>query len=228
MFDRMVVVSFGARLRVCSWAVLGGGVGWTRQVAWIEVRNADLPPSVDPRDHALARLRAAGVEGETVGLLTSRRVTAYELASRRDGELAAHAVATVGLGNALRAGDAASDAANAGTINLLVAVSTPLTGEGLLEATAIATEAKTAAVLEAGVLSRSSGKPATGSGTDCTVFACRDGADPLTYAGKHTRIGALVGAVAYHAVREGVRGWLQEHRESAPRDVPREAEAASR
>lgn len=216
VLDRMMVASLRARVRTCSWAVLGGGIAWARHVAWIEVRNAELPPSVNPRDHALARLRAAGVEGETIGLLTSRRVTEYQVASRSDGDLGAHAVATVSLGNALRAGDPSSVRGPLGTINLFVVISTPLTDEGLFEASAIATEAKTAAVLEAGILSRSTGRPATGTGTDCTVLACCDGVDPGSYAGKHTRIGELVGAVAYQVVREGVHGWLQEQRDSTP------------
>jgi adenosylcobinamide amidohydrolase len=129
-----------------------------------------------------------------------------------DGELVARAVATVGLGNALRAGDPAGVAGRIGTINLLVHVSAPLTDEALLEASAIATEAKAAAVLEAQITSRRTGRPATGTGTDCTVLACTPAPRRReAYAGKHTRIGALVGAAAHCVVREGVRRWLEEN-----------------
>ena len=90
--------------------------------------------------------------------------------------------------------------------------------EGLLEASAIATEAKTAAILEAGVLSRRSGRPATGTGTDCTVVTCTRGPAPDSYAGKHTTVGSLVGAAVESAISQGVARWLEENaprRESA-------------
>ncbi len=122
----------------------------------------------------------------------------------------ARCVATVGLGNALRAGDPAGIAGRIGTINLLVHVDVPLTAVGLLEACAIATEAKTAAVHEAGIVSRRSGRPATGTGTDCTVVTCATVGVPLAYAGKHTRVGALVGAAVEKAIASGVERWLSE------------------
>jgi adenosylcobinamide amidohydrolase len=209
--DRMLVVSFGARVRVCSWAIIGGGFAHASHVAWIEVRDEELRPPTDPRAYAERRLRAENVE-DAIALLTSRRVATFCDHALADGGIEARAIATVGLGNALRAGDPSGVAGRIGTINLLVHVSSPLTDEALLEASAIATEAKTAAVLEAGVTSRRSGRPATGTGTDCTVLACALGARRgEAYAGKHTRVGALVGAVSHHAVREGVDRWLVEN-----------------
>jgi adenosylcobinamide amidohydrolase len=209
---RMLVVSFGAPMRACSWAIVGGGFTRVRHVVWMEVNDAELRPPVDPRALARERLRVQRMDGTAIGLLTSRRVASFEHGTLHDGDLAAHAVATVGLGNALRAGDPAGVAGRIGTINLLVQVSAPLTEEGLLEASAIATEAKTAAVMEAGVTSRHTGRPATGTGTDCTVLACpADGARREPYAGKHTRMGALVGAVTHQVVGEGVRRWQEEN-----------------
>ncbi len=214
--DRMLVVSFGARTRACSWAIVGGGFASVRHVAWVEVEEAELRPPVDPRVLARERLRVEGLAGEVVVLLTSRRVASFEDCALEDGELAARAVATVGLGNALRAGDPAGVAGRIGTINLLVHVSAPMTDEALLEASAIATEAKTAAVIEAGSRSRRTGLAATGTGTDCTVLAGAPGEGRgERYAGKHTRVGALVGAAADRVVREGVRRWLLEKTGSA-------------
>jgi adenosylcobinamide amidohydrolase len=210
--DRMLLVSFGGRVRACSWAIVGGGFARARHVAWIEVQDAELRPPVDPRVLACERLRAEGLEGDVIGLLTSRRVATFEECAMEDGEVVARAVATVGLGNALRAGDPAGVAGRIGTINLLVHVSAPLTDEAILEASAIATEAKTAAVLEAQITSRRTGRPATGTGTDCTVLACTPAPGRReVYAGKHTRTGALVGAAAHRVVRAGVRRWLEEN-----------------
>jgi adenosylcobinamide amidohydrolase len=97
-----------------------------------------------------------------------------------------------------------------GTINLLVRVSAPLTEEALAETLALAAEARTLAVLEAGVRSLRSGLPATGTGTDCVVVAAppaEPGGEPLAYAGKHTAVGHLVGAVVEEAVRTGIEAW---------------------
>jgi len=209
---RMLVVSFGERVRACSWAVLGGGFATASHVAWVEVRDDELRPPVEPCALARERLRAEGVGGDVVTLLTSRRVASYETHVLVERDLWVRAVGTVGLGNALRAGDPAGVAGRIGTINLLVYASAPLTDEALLEANAIATEAKTAAVLEGGIVSRRTGRAATGTGTDCTVIACATSAGRRErYAGKHTRLGALVGAAAHHVVREGVRRWLEEN-----------------
>jgi adenosylcobinamide amidohydrolase len=204
--ERTLVVSFAARVRACSWAIVGGGFTWARHVAWLEVRDDELRPPVDARDYARARLRAAGLD-DAVALLTSRRVATFESHAIDD----VRAVATVGLGNALRAGDPAGVAGRIGTINVHVHIGAPLSDAALVEASSVATEAKTAAVLEAGVASRVSGRAATGTGTDCAVITCVAGARTEAYAGKHTRIGALVGATAFHVVDRGVRRWLAEN-----------------
>jgi len=151
-----------------------------------------------------------------VGLLTSRSLARYEETDASWGNLSARCIATVGLGNALAAGDPPGPAARIGTINVLCRVSVPLGEEALLEALAIATEAKTAAVLASGASSIMSGEPATGTGTDCIVVAAPDRTgNAETYAGKHTATGHLVGTTVREAVARGARAWLAERRELA-------------
>jgi adenosylcobinamide amidohydrolase len=207
-----LLASFGAPVRACGWAVLGGGLTVVRHVAWLEVRNSDLGVHVDPRRLLVDRFAAEGLE-PGVGLLTSRSVAAYERADvTRDG-VGASCIATVGLSNALRAGDPPAGAYRAGTINILVHVDAPLTDEGIIEANAIATEAKTAVVLEAGLRSRETARRATGTGTDCTVVTCTYPslhAEATPYAGKHTAAGSVVGAAVEQAVGRGVRRWLED------------------
>ena len=208
--DRWLVASFSAPVRACSWAIVGGGFTEIDNVAWCEVSDADLRPPVDARGFLVERLRARRLS-RAIGLLTSRSVTTYSDAVVAAQGAQARCIATVGLGNALRAGDPAGVVGRIGTINVLVHVDVPLTNEGLLEASAIATEAKAAAVLEAGVLSRRTGRAATGTGTDCTVITCATGRTPASYAGKHTNVGFLVGSAAERAVSEGVTRWLEGH-----------------
>jgi adenosylcobinamide amidohydrolase len=207
-----LVVSFDAPVRACSWAIVGGGLVETRSVAWIEVRNADLGPHVEPRQLVLERFRSAGLE-PGIALLTGRSVATHEEAIVSIDQTTVRCVATVGLSNALRAGDPAHASPAIGTINLLAYVDQPLSDEGLIEASAIATEAKCVAMLESGVRSRLSGRPATGTGTDCIVVAsARAGPSQRLepYAGKHTVIGSAVGAAVERAVAGGVRRWREE------------------
>jgi adenosylcobinamide amidohydrolase len=212
--DRWLLTSFASPVRACSWAIVRGGLVDAEHVAWLEVRDDELRPPVDARELLRERLQERGLEN-AVGLLTSRRVATYRDVARESSGVRARCIATVGLGNALRAGDPPGVSGRIGTINLLLHVDAPLTDVALLEASAIATEAKAAAVLEAGISSRRSGRPATGTGTDCTVVTC-----PLpqvrtraaSYAGKHTAIGSVVGEATWQAVRDGIAAWLAERR----------------
>ncbi len=211
--DRWLVASFATPVRACSWAIVRGGLVDARHVAWLEVRDGDLRPPLDPRRLLRDRLKAEGLV-DAVGLMTSRSVASYADTIAEEPDARARCLATVGLGNALRAGDPPGVSARIGTINLLVHVETALSDEALLEASAIATEAKAAVLLEAGLRSRRSGLPATGTGTDCTVITCPRAlraTRSVRYAGKHTAIGSVVGAAVAEAVARGTRRWLDEN-----------------
>lgn len=191
--------------RCLSWAIVGGGFCDTEQVSWMEVRNADLPPGVDPRALLSRRMQERGLSG--VGLLTSRALDAYVQTSAQWQDVRATCIATVGLGNALRAGDPLCDVRPVGTINVLCHVSVPLCDEALLEGIALMSEAKALAVREGQVVSIASGAPASGTGTDCLVIS-----SPPTsllrrselYAGKHTAVGHVIGAAVAQAIARGV------------------------
>jgi adenosylcobinamide amidohydrolase len=209
---RLLVVRFAEPQRVASWAILGGGLSRTPTVAWVEVRDADLRPGVDARDVARARLDAAGV-ADAVVLLTSRDLRAYVDVRHRFADRSCRCVATVGLGNALRAGDPPGAAGRIGTINILCEVSARLTDEALLEALALASEARALAIREAYVPSQRTGEPSSGTGTDCIVIAAPQTGEHESYAGKHTAIGHVIGRAVYDAVRSGAEQWLRERRE---------------
>jgi adenosylcobinamide amidohydrolase len=206
---RALVARFRSAHRVCSWAIVGGGLRTARAVAWVGVRDDELRPPVDARAFLRARLRECAA-ADAVGLLTSRTLDTFVDVTREHGGARARAIATVGLGNALRAGDPPGPAARIGTINVLCRVDVALHDDALLEAMSIATEARTCAVLDAAVPSRRTGLPATGTGTDCIVIACpaRDARE--AYAGKHTRVGHLVGASVMEAVGRAAAAWKRE------------------
>jgi len=210
--DRWLVASFANPVRACSWAIVRGGLVDAEHVAWLEVRDEELRPPVDATELLRERLCEQGLQN-AVGLLTSRRVSTYRDVVSESSGIRARCIATVGLGNALRAGDPPGVTGRIGTINILLHVDVPLTDVALLEASAIVTEAKAAAVLEAGITSRRSHRPATGTGTDCTVVTCprpRARLRGASYAGKHTLIGSLLGQATAQAVADGIAAWLSE------------------
>ncbi len=218
--ERVLAVRFGAEQAFVSWAIVNGGRTRGRAVVWHYVDEYALGPKTDPEALLRGVLDGAGLGG-AVGLLTSRSLATYS--ERRCGlaGLEARCIATVGLSNALRAGDPpvedASDAEgrHAGTINLLCHVATPMREEAMLEALALAAEARSTAVLEAAVPSRRSGAPSSGTGTDCIVIAAplgdaASGEAAIRFAGKHTVAGHLIGAVVHDAIVEGIARWNRE------------------
>lgn len=205
---RWLITNFACPQQVLSWAIVGGGRRIAQVVAWYWVRERELRPPVDARDFLHRRLTEAEMP-DAVGLLTSRDLDTYVAVERRRDPFAVRCIATVGLGNALRVGDPPGPVARIGTINLVCCLSHPVAEEALVEALALAAEARTAAVLEAAVPSRMTGRPATGTGTDCIVVAAPVASAPVRYVGKHTVFGSLIGAAVVDATRRGVGQWTQ-------------------
>jgi len=93
-----------------------------------------------------------------------------------------------------------------GTINTLLFLSSPLSDGGLTRAAVTMTEAKTSALNELAVGSRSSWRLATGTGTDQFAIACPlNGSGQRTWTGKHTKAGELIGLAVREATLEALR-----------------------
>jgi adenosylcobinamide amidohydrolase len=202
-----LVAEFASRQTMLSWSLTRPGFVSSRKVAWLQVRNADLPLDVDPIALLETKMAEAGHE-DAVQLMTSRTVRKHHLAAASFGEANASCLATVGLGNAGRVGGVPGVSMPAGTINLLAHVDRPLSPAALIEAMSIATEARTAAIIDLDW--RLDGKPVTGTGTDCIVVAAPEGEKPEQFAGLHTNVGAAIGRAVYHAVRQGGELWVTE------------------
>ena len=203
----------GPGWRMVSTAVVGGGIGprsW-----WLNAKVAKDYHHPDPAAHVreIAGLVGAGPGGGSehwpgggVGMLTAADVTRWTCASS-DG---ASAVATVGLGLPVWA--AASDAVVAretGTINVLVRVPVPLSDAALVNAVVTATEAKTQALLEAGV-------PGTGTSSDAVCVACPDPAVLADlrveeYGGPRSPWGLRIARAVHEAVALGTADWTAQH-----------------
>jgi adenosylcobinamide amidohydrolase len=195
---------------VClSHAPYRGALRAARSVIIHETRNDELGLDVDPI--ALLAARMAAIDPRGVGMLTSRRVAAAVVHETKSAELGAVALVTAGLSNAVRVGDAPGPLEGWGTINIACHVDTPLSTPALIEALAIAVEARTSAVLDARVRSRRSASDATGTGTDCiAILAPRRGPTRALYAGKHTAIGHVIGAAVQRATATAIASWQAE------------------
>ena len=203
--------------KTVSWAIMGGGRGVHRNIAWLHVNNDELGPSTCPRRFLRHERSACGLEGRLI-LLTSAYLEHVQFHRTRIGDVEAFTLATVGLGNALRVGDAINSKGSTdckiGTINIGCWINQSLTESAMYEALSLMSEAKTVAVSELGIRSLASGEPATGTGTDCKVIACATATATATggtvhrYAGKHTAVGSAIGTAVATAVSRGVKLWL--------------------
>ncbi len=193
----------GREMQVLSWAINRPGFVMARRILWREVRNADLPQDMDVRQWFKGELHARGEDG-CVAFLTSRDVTCYTQSTVTTEGVTAESVATVGLSNAERVGSRVErQMQDWGTINIAVRLSCGLSQTALIEAITIAAQARTAAIIEAG-LALPTGL-ATGTGTDCIAVAAPKGTEE--YAGLHTSIGAALGAAVYDATTRGAQEW---------------------
>ena len=193
----------GQPMQVLSWAINRPGFVTAQHIVWREVRNADLPRGMDVVAWYRSELEARG-HADAVSFLTSRDITCFHEVRAQAGTTTARCVATVGLSNAERIGHRMDRSGmDWGTINVAVAVDTALSQTGLIEMLTIATQARTAATMEAGIMLPNG--VATGTGTDCIAVAAPAGSQD--YAGLHTEIGEAVGAAVYRATSQGAAEW---------------------
>ena len=208
-----LIVRLPANCRALGWSLARPGFAETSTVAWLEVRNADLTPDVDPLRLLREKLAARGLD-DAVAFMTSRDIRRHHVALRQAEGVTAACVATVGLANGETIGARRRVEAFPGTINTLVHVSRPLAGAAFIEAISIVAQARTAALFDTAHLRP--GPRITGTGTDCIVVAAPLGPDAESCAGLHTAIGEAIGGAVYDAVREGAEVWSAEMAQPGP------------
>jgi adenosylcobinamide amidohydrolase len=177
--------------------VAGGGIGPRR---W--VLNAQVAPGysrTDPAAHVAELAADLGLAGAGVGLLTAASVT--DMVEREeDGVCVA---ATVGLRvptwAAAPSGTVDHELApiwRPGTINIIVSVPVPLGAAAYVNAVITATEAKTQALLDAGIR-------ATGTASDAICIAAPMAGEQEDFAGPRSVWGARIARAVHSAVNAG-------------------------
>lgn len=152
--------------------------------------------------------------GKATGIGTAADMENAAVVTETYRELSVTACVTAGIkGNAGCAGDPAfyyepdlEAAERPGTINILLFLGAAMPPGILTRALVTCTEAKTAALRELLAGSRYSMEPATGTGTDSTIITA-DSSAPVFFhsAGKHSKLGELIGRVVKAAVKEALR-----------------------
>jgi adenosylcobinamide hydrolase len=226
-----LVIDLKGRKRVLSSAPQGGGL---RLASYILNHQVDANPAsvssgavslCDPAQSLRELAARLGIRATTVGLMTAVPMTQLVTARAASDGLWVECFATVGVTNAVRAGEWPPQGSvgkrlekdKPGTINLILITNGSLSQAAMVGAVQVATEAKSGVLCDHGVLSCQSSRAATGTGTDAVVIACSlRGQGPLhVYSGTHTVIGALIGRVVTDCVTHGLakaQSWQESHR----------------
>ncbi len=226
--EKIVFARFLAPHRVISTCSVGGGLRDDLEALY---NHQDCEPQGHLHgSHELAiddplayRERVGGAHGllaeRCATLGTAANINCLAIAVDRFRELEVIAACTGGVGtNAGRVGDPASvyeweghfegTAGQAvsqphGTINTMLFINQELSAGAMVRTVMTATEAKAAILQELAVNSRYSDGLATGTGTDQIAVASRlTGKAPLTWAGKHSKLGELVGRTVHDAIKQ--------------------------
>ena len=221
---RALIARLAGRRRVLSTSALNGGIrdGLTAVFNQDCKENGDkMTPLKAPTYEEHLSLVAAELRLDpllSTGLTTAADMENVSVVSESYGRLTVTATVTGGIDvNGGRVGDPADwheesgvsvpaeKGPPGGTINILLFISAQLPESALTRALVTCTEAKTAALQELLAPSCYSSGIATGSGTDGTVIVS-DLTSPLrlTYAGKHAKLGELIGRTVMRAVKEAL------------------------
>ena len=147
----------------------------------------------------------------STGLITLAEMYNLSITSKSFRNLEVTAISTAGVRtNASKAGDPASywqenGMYHFGTINIIVLINVNLSKSTLMEAFMTATEAKTVALNNLKIPSQYSNGYATGTGTDgLCIFSDIDSEEVITNAGKHSKLGELIGKAVIESVTKAI------------------------
>jgi adenosylcobinamide hydrolase len=213
--DRIVLRS-EQPLRFIASTTVGGGIGAARAVLALRVArnfNCDNPPALLRHEAA-----ALGLDGRFIGFLTALELERAALLESDEPRLLV--LVTAGTSNAATPGRSPVARLRPGTINTLALVDARLTPAALLATVQVATEAKTLALLEAGVRTPE-GDIATGTSTDALAIGHTGRGPRVEYAGPVTALGHALGALVTKAVRISLDGGNVTSEPDEPPSPPR-------
>lgn len=219
-YKNSIVVSFTDERKVLSTSHLNGGYRDDLKYVFNHDINSGMGLKCDiTSDVYEQHMRLLSAElgldpNVSAGLLTAASMENAAIRSERYDDLTVTAIVTGGVEmNGGRVGDPAffherqgeTIEVTYGTINILLYIDADLPAETMTRALITCTEAKTAALQELMAGSRYSRGLATGSGTDGAAIICNSkSSSRLIYAGKHSKLGELIGRTVKTALKEAL------------------------
>ncbi|MBE1461328.1 adenosylcobinamide amidohydrolase [Kibdelosporangium phytohabitans] len=191
----MLMWSMPEGTRAISTGVVGGGINPCR---WVVNVRVEYEYHRDPVEHLTGLAADWHLAGPGTGLLTAARLKDFTTGTDGDAEC----VTTVGLTHPVYAAAPDHSAEWApGTINTVCWVPVGLSDAALVNTVVTATEAKTQAMIDAGIAG-------TGTPSDAIVVCCpQDGDEP--YGGPRSQWGQRLANAVYQATFAGSVQWLR-------------------
>ena len=210
-----IIINFSGERNVLSTSPHNGG--YRKNLKWVFNQGGETDGKLKAptyAKHIALTAQDLGIDPAfACGLTTAAFVENVSIKSQTYKDTTVTAVVTGGIEvNGGRAGDPAtwheSDGHavfTGGTINIMLYINVNLSQGAMARSIITATEAKTAAIQELMASSRYSDGLATGSGTD-GIIVVSNAQSPvkLTEAGKHFKLGELIGQTVIAAVKEAL------------------------
>ena len=220
-YQKSIVVNFTGMRRVLSTSPNNGGFREDLTAVFnndgtIGAGMASTLRAPTYGEHMALVSEELGLDPDTsAGISTAAQMENVSIKTESYKDITVTAIVTGGVEvNGGRVGDEASwdelekkpvEKPHLGTINIMLFINTDLTPGALIRSLVTCTEAKTAALQELMAPSRYSRGLATGSGTDSTtIVANAESPITLEYAGKHCKLGELIGKSVKEAVKEAL------------------------
>ncbi|MBQ7418576.1 MAG: adenosylcobinamide amidohydrolase [Acidaminococcaceae bacterium] len=218
-YDKSITIFFKGKRKVLSTSVFNGGYheNYTAVFNHDAKQGSGMPCEMlapTYTEHMQILSRRLGLDPDMVtGMGTAADMENAAIETLSYENLTVTAIVTGGIEtNGGRVGDPATffkpleKPDRAGTINIMLVLDTDMPQGTLARALVTCTEAKTAAIQELLEGSKYSNGIATGSGTDTTIVVANS-ESPLYLegAGKHSKLGELIGRTVKQAVKEALR-----------------------
>lgn len=207
-------VKFNVKRNGISTSKLNGGFSSNFSSVFnhhLSQENIDYLENHDLQDYLIQKCLSLNIDSSySTGLTTLAKMKNVSIVTKAYKNLEVISITTAGVRtNAVRAGDPGAfyeENGKFGTINTIILINANLGYETLLDAFMTATEAKTVALNDLKIPSQYSNGYATGTGTDgLCVFSNLESNNLLTNAGKHSKLGELVGQAVVESVKKAIK-----------------------
>ncbi|WP_348519819.1 adenosylcobinamide amidohydrolase [Bacillus sp. 165] len=203
----IISVQVAQPLKTLSSALVGDGFVWVAN--FVNRHVSSFYECSDPKEEMQQFLQSQGWSSqECVGMMTAASLEDVIIKTYEDIDFSVKVMITVGISNAV---DAASsiehldEVHTQGAVNIWIFIQGHLTEAAFVQLMMVATETKTKAFMQEGVIDSKTGTAATGTYTDSIAIAATQTHEHFSYGGSITGIGKVVGYLVYEGTREGIQ-----------------------